>query len=277
MMKIFALLFGLLALSDPTDISRINGLKKQAEKSFLEGNYPGAINYYRTLIDSMSVKDDELYFNLAHAYYKSGDTTNARTYYSQSSTAEQKQIKTISYQQLGVLAKEGGQLEESLSYLKASIKADPTNIDAQYDYEVVKKLLKEQQEQQQQDQENQENKDEENKEENEDQEKKDQEGEQQEGEEQSDEEKEQQEQKPDEKDKKEEGKEQEQKEEGQEEQSEEEQDPKDMSTQQKLEEMNISEEKAQMILEAMRNSEIQYLQQQKRKATKRPKTGKPDW
>ena len=48
-------------------------------------------------------------------------------------------------------------------------------------------------------------------------------------------------------------------------------------TKEKLEEMNISEEKARMLLEAMRQNEIKYLQQQKRKATERPPSGKPDW
>jgi hypothetical protein len=37
---------------------------------------------------------------------------------------------------------------------------------------------------------------------------------------------------------------------------------------QKLEQMKISPEKAEMLLEAMRNQEKQYLQQNKRKATK---------
>jgi hypothetical protein len=41
--------------------------------------------------------------------------------------------------------------------------------------------------------------------------------------------------------------------------------------------MKMSEEKAKMILEAMKNQEIQYLQQNKRKATKPRDTGKPDW
>jgi Ca-activated chloride channel family protein len=41
--------------------------------------------------------------------------------------------------------------------------------------------------------------------------------------------------------------------------------------------MNISPEKAEMILEAMRNGEIQYIQQQKRKATEKQDKGKPDW
>jgi hypothetical protein len=46
---------------------------------------------------------------------------------------------------------------------------------------------------------------------------------------------------------------------------------------QQLEDMKISEEMAKKILEAMRNNEIQYLQQQRRKPTKPRDSGKPDW
>jgi Ca-activated chloride channel homolog len=49
------------------------------------------------------------------------------------------------------------------------------------------------------------------------------------------------------------------------------------SRQELLRELNMTEEKARMILEAMRNSEIQYIQQQQRKPTKKPESGKPDW
>lgn len=45
----------------------------------------------------------------------------------------------------------------------------------------------------------------------------------------------------------------------------------------KLEELNLTEEKARMILEAMKNNEIQYIQQNRRKPTKRPDSTKPDW
>ena len=45
----------------------------------------------------------------------------------------------------------------------------------------------------------------------------------------------------------------------------------------KMQEMNISEEKAKMILEALKNSEIQYIQQNRRKPTKRKESDKPDW
>jgi hypothetical protein len=50
-----------------------------------------------------------------------------------------------------------------------------------------------------------------------------------------------------------------------------------MSRPERLEEMNLTEEKARMILEAMKNNEIQYIQQNKRKPTKRPDSNKPDW
>ncbi|MFZ9046179.1 MAG: hypothetical protein ACO2ZZ_09940 [Cyclobacteriaceae bacterium] len=269
------LVFIAMISNDPVEIARINGLKKEAEIAFLDQNYPAAINYYRTLIDSIGADDEELFLNLAHAYYESGDTTQARTYYSQASTALQPSVKSIAYQQLGALAKSGQQLQESLDYLKAAIKSDPQNSDARYDFELVKKLLKEQ-EQQQQDQQDQDqqNQDEQNQEENEEQQNQEQQNQENQEGEQQEQEQDQQQQNPEEQEQDQEGQEQEQQQEGEDQQ---EQDPKDMSTKEKLEQMNISEEKAQMILEAMRNSEIQYLQQQKRKPSKRPDSGKPDW
>jgi len=45
----------------------------------------------------------------------------------------------------------------------------------------------------------------------------------------------------------------------------------------KLEELNLTEDKARMILEAMKNNEIQYIQQNKRKTKKKPDSNKPDW
>jgi Ca-activated chloride channel family protein len=46
---------------------------------------------------------------------------------------------------------------------------------------------------------------------------------------------------------------------------------------QRLKLMNMSEDKAKMILDAMKNSEIQYLQQMKKKGKTRYDKDKPDW
>ena len=74
-----------------------------------------------------------------------------------------------------------------------------------------------------------------------------------------------------------EGEKQEQEESEEGEENDENPEDKQPTTAEKLEEMNISEEKARMILEAMKNKEIQYKQQNKRKAKKPKKSGKPDW
>lgn len=267
-MKLFLFVFLALMTSDPKEIARINTLKKEAEKAFLAGDYELALAKYAVLSDSMEVNEDEIRLNLAHSHYQLGDTTGAKSNYNQLSRSNNKKIKSIAYQQLGVMSRDVNKLEEALQQLKSAIKADPTNQGARYDYEVVKKLLKEQQEQQQEDQkQDQENKDgeDENEQKNQDQKEGDKENEEQkegESEEKSEEEKEQEQKEGEQK----EGQEEEQKEKS-----------KEQMTKEKLEEMNISEEKARMLLEAMRQNEIKYLQQQKRKATERPPSGKPDW
>merc|ERR1712000_67701 len=166
-----------------------------------------------------------------------GDTSNAMLKYQAAASNNNNKIKSIAYQQLGVMADKPETLNESLQYLKSALKADPSNEEARFNYELVKKKLEKQKEQQQ-DQQNQDKQD----------------GEQKEGDQ---EEKQQQEQEGEEK-------------------PDESKDNQEMSTKEKLEQMNISEEKAKMILEAMKNNEIQYIQQQRRKPTKATDSSKPD-
>ena len=49
------------------------------------------------------------------------------------------------------------------------------------------------------------------------------------------------------------------------------------SIEEKLKEVNMSKKKAEMILNALNNIEFQYIQQLKRKATKKIDKNKPDW
>lgn len=268
-----SLIFILLALlvNDPKEIAKINSLKKEAEAAYLAGDYELAIAKYNLLTDSIGVDEDQIKLNLAHAHYHLGDTAGAKMNYGKVGTSNDNKLRSIAYQQLGVISKDAGKLEEALQQLKSAIKADPSNKDAIYDYEVVKKLLEEQKQQEQQNQ-DQQNQDQENKEGEDDQKKDDQkkEGDQEDQEKQEGENQEQSDQ-----EKQDQQKEQEQKEGEQEEQEQEK--SQEQMTKEKLEEMGISEEKARQLLEAMRQSEIKYLQNQKRKATKRPPSGKPDW
>jgi tetratricopeptide (TPR) repeat protein len=267
----------LLIMVDPGDISKINTAKSEAKKAYLAGDYKTAIQKYTYLVDSIGVKEDEVMMNLANAYFHVNDTARAISSFQPLTTSKNPRLQSAANQQLGVLHNREGKFDQALAYFKQALKSNPANEDARFNYEMVKKKIEEQkkQEQQQKDK-NQENKDQQDK----DQEQKEQEQKDQEQQEKKDQEKKDQKSKEQQDKEKKEQKEQEKKEQEQKDQEEKEkQDKKDIppSVREKLKEMDMSEEKAKMILEAMKNQEIQYLQQNKRKPTKQRDKSKPDW
>jgi tetratricopeptide (TPR) repeat protein len=279
-MKLLIPLFFLALLGiDPGNIGKINSAKSTAKKAFVAGDYKTALAKYKYLTDSLGVKEDEVLMNLAHSYFNLSDTTNALTSYQKLLTSQNKTLRSNAYQQLGVIHNRQNKLEEALANFKEALKTDPTNEDARYNYEMVKKKLEEKKKQEQQNKQNQDKKDEQNKdqEKKEDQKKDDKQnpdkGKQ--DQEKKEQQKKEQEQK-DKADKEKEKKEQEAKENKDKEQKDQ-KEKKDNFNPEKLKEMKVSEEKAKMILEAMKNQEVQYLQQNKRKATKPKDKGKPDW
>ncbi len=161
-----------------------------------------------------------------------------------------------------------GNPQGALAAVQDGLRADPRNQKLQ----ALKKLLEDQkkeeekkkkeEQQKNQDKKNQENKDKK----------------EQENKDKQDQQKKEQEQKQKEQQEREQ-KEKQQKEREEKEKQEEEKDKKDFDpkVEEKLKEMKIDPEKAKMLLEAMRNQEIQYLQQRKREQTKRRDPSKPDW
>jgi len=264
-------------------------IKSQAKKAYLSGDMKTAIEKYKILRDSLGVKEEEIGLNLGHAFFTTNDTTNAYNSYQPLLASHDQKIKSLANQQMGIIANRQGKYEEALNYFKQAMKAEPANEQARYDYEMVKKKLEEQKKQQQKDQ-NQDKKDDQKKDQNKDQkdqqkkDSKDQKDKQDKKETQPKEKQDQ--QKKDQQNKEQKEKEQKEKEQKEKQQKEQQQDKKeqkedqkkpDPSLQDKLKDMKISEEKAKMILEAMKNQEVQYLQQNKRKASKPKEKGKPDW
>lgn len=280
----------LLLMVDPVKIGKVNALKDQAKKAFQTGDFKSAVSHYRTLTDSLSVTEDEINLNLAHAYFQLNDTVAAQQAYQTALRTTNKKYQSIARQQLGTLLNRQGKFEEALAEYKESLKADPQNEEARYNYELLKKKLDEQKKQEQKQNQDQQKKDQQdqqkndqqkNDQQNKDQQKKEQEKkeqekkDQQQKDQQQDQQKKEQEQKEKQDQQKKDG---EQKEDKQQKPSEQ-KDKKELppSVKEKLEEMKISEQKARMILEAMKNQEIQYLQQNKRKAAKPTDKNKPDW
>ena len=242
------------------DISKINKLTKNAEKAFKEKNYKVAINDYNILIDSFNISNEKIHLNLAHSYLLSNDTLKAIENYNMASITNNNKIKSIAYQQLGNINESKNKLKNATEFYKKSILSNNSNFDSKYNYELVTKKLKEQ-EKKKQENKNQENKNQENKEKNnKEEEKKKQENKNQQNKEQENKEK---------NNKEKNNKEQENKNQQNKEQ--------EKSIEEKLKEVNMSKKKAEMILNALNNIEFQYIQQLKRKASKKIDKNKPDW
>ena len=250
-MKVLILI--LLVLSNnilENDISKINKLTKNAEKAFKEKNYKVAINDYNTLIDSFNISNEKIHLNLAHSYLLSNDTLKAIENYNMASITNNNKIKSIAYQQLGNINESKNKLKNAAEFYKKSILSNNSNLDSKYNYELVTKKLKEQ-EKKKEENKNQQNKEKNNKE---------QENKKKNNKEKNNKEKNNKEQ---------ENKEQENKKKNNNEQ--------EKSIEEKLKEVNMSKKKAEMILNALNNIEFQYIQQLKRKATKKIDKNKPDW
>lgn len=280
-MKVFLLIaLSSLVWVDPATVKKINDAKAAGEDAFKQGKYTAAIKHYQYLVDSLGVREDEVILNLANASYLAKDTASAFNYYHSVSGSPKTDIRSKAFQQLGIMANQQGRAEEALNFFKQAIKAEPSNDDARYNYEMVKKKLEEKKKQQEEQQ--QQNKDDKKQDpQNQDQQKKEQQEkdkqDQKEKDEQSKDQRKDQEQQEKEQEEKEEKEKQEQEE--QQEQEKKEAEKKEMPNldREKLEQMKISEDQARMILEAMKNQEKQYLQQQKRKPSQSRDRNKPDW
>lgn len=304
------------SVTDPvTKIAKSNKLKKAASEAYTDGNFQEAITSYQMLLDSMEVEDDRARLNLANAAYvmsyggdnmgllseiSAGETMiedtaalnaiSGELQYFDIADSNYKRVKdganpslaSMAFNQLGIISYKMGEqspdekesfTQSALNNFKQALLKNSQNDQARYNYELLKKLIRQQQEQEQEQKEDQ------KEDKKEDQEKKDQEKKDQKEQDQKDEnqekkdqeEQEKQDQNQEQKQEQEEGKENEEQKEG-----EEKEDPME-KLMDKLKEMNIPLEKAQMILEAMKNNETQYVQQKKRKATERKRSDKPDW
>jgi tetratricopeptide (TPR) repeat protein len=136
------------SISDVTKIAKVNRIKRQAEKAFNQGEYDAAISSFRTLTDSLGINEDPILLNLANAYFHQNDTTNAQQYYSRVLSSEDAQLRSLAYQQMGIINKQKNNLDKALSDFKSALKSNPSNEDARYNYELLKQMM-EQQEQQQ--------------------------------------------------------------------------------------------------------------------------------
>ena len=149
-MRVVVLFLLISVLSgDISKIARVNRVKSLAEDAYKNGEFETAISSFRLLTDSLGIDEDPVLLNLANAYFKQNDTTNAAQYYSKVLSSDDVYLRSLAYQQMGIINKQQNKHKEALSDFKSSLKSNPQNEEARYNYELLKKLMDEQEQQQQ--------------------------------------------------------------------------------------------------------------------------------
>jgi tetratricopeptide (TPR) repeat protein len=245
-MPLYYLLYLWLLISskvEVTKIARANRMIFEAEASFHSGQHLVALVKYRYLIHSLQLRNTYITLNLAHCYYLTNEKEQALKYYQQLTHSANTSISSIAYQQLGVITFEKQQYKASLEYFRKSLAIDPGNDASRYNYELAARLIPAV------------------------------DSTQADQKERNKHDSEAAPPPPDPDDTtRQSGNESNQGENHKDSQTEQQQE-----IQRKLRKINLSEEKANMILDAMKNNKIQYIQQTKKRSPGQQAKNLPDW
>jgi hypothetical protein len=260
-----------------TEVSELNKWKVDAQRAFQKGQYQKATLIYQQLLTKASSNQSALQLNLAHSLRLSGKATASASVYREVARSTNPALRSIAWQQLGNLAAKAEEYEQALGFYKKALIANSRNETARYNYELVSRLLNKDQEAQQPPQQNQNGEKQKSAEEANN-------GSQQDQPENSAPGKEGEEK--DTKQGEEKGNEEGRKNsevntnDQSQEQGRENANPEDQQMQtlrQRLDNLNMTPEQAQTLLDAMRDNEQQYLQQLPKPAKNAPRKGKPNW
>ena len=154
-----AALFGIFFAGRWSDMVR--SLPEQAEGAYKQKDYQKALELYQEA-QTHNPDSDTLAYNLGNTMYQLGRYQEARKLFNRILENKNPVLSTNSYYNMGnTLYRMGRRTDDQQSYsqaveaFKQAIRIDPGDRDAKYNYELVKRLLREQQQQQQQDQDNQ--------------------------------------------------------------------------------------------------------------------------
>jgi tetratricopeptide (TPR) repeat protein len=135
-----------------TRVTRLNNAIKTAEKSYAEANYSQSVTDHMVLINDFQVTSDELNFDLGLSHQYAEKVDEALPWYDQASQSQIKMLASFAFNQSGVIQGNKKEYEVALSKFKSALIQDPTNEQARYNYELLARWLKRDEERKNQDQ-----------------------------------------------------------------------------------------------------------------------------
>lgn len=267
-------------LSDWSGVGKKNAAIRTAARSYAETNYEASVQDHLKLVNEFELATPNVNFNLALSYHYNGQVDLAQRTYQSLYSNPDKTIASFAFNQNGTLLAGQNKYKEALEAFKWALIHMPENEAARYNFELLSRWLQQNPDQQdqsneQEEEQNQEEKDEEQQQQ--DQQQQNQEKKDGEGEEETEEDEASESQKKEDK-----SGEKSQQEKESEEASDIESDLSDREKRmeqmrEKLKEMNLTPEQAAQILDAMNAAELRFIQQNKKKPSKRPSKNLPEW
>ncbi len=137
----FTFLFIFLWINPLNFILEINELSRLIQIDYQKGDFAAVEKNLKILLDDYEINTSEVYLNLGHAYFNRRQADKAKFYYEKSLLLSNPEIQSIAYNQLGFLAYSQQNNEEAANYFKESLRRNPQNFEARYNFELVQKLL----------------------------------------------------------------------------------------------------------------------------------------
>ena len=122
---------------------------------FNSGNYKEAAEYYSSILKER-IKDNAANFSLGASHYYMEDHLSALKRFEQVLSSEDRMLQSKALYNIARILQDQNELDKSLSLYKKSLQLNPNDIDSKINYELLKKMINQQNSQQQQSEQNQE-------------------------------------------------------------------------------------------------------------------------
>lgn len=237
-----------------------SGPLEEANALFEAKNYAAALTQYRSVLTTYPDQAHEIYFNIGQCYMAMDSVQQALTAYYQALSADHEQTSSLAYNQIGIIFAQGKQYQQALTNFQKAVRMNSLHLEAAYNYELIRRIMEAEQEQ------NEEPEDQ--KQESADEQSNDEEGDQQQEEQGEDSDEEADEDR---------------------EEEEQEKEPQDATHNNEAQQPANNDQalpfstdtldmaRARQLLDRMRENEMRFMQELRKKTKKQEKTGKPDW
>ena len=122
---------------------------------FNSGNYKEAAEYYSSILKERS-EDNAASFSLGASQYYMEDNVSALKSFEQALSSKDRMLQSKALYNMARILQDQNELDKSLSLYKKSLELNPNDIDSKINYELLKKMINQQNSQDQENDQNQE-------------------------------------------------------------------------------------------------------------------------